>query len=134
LDAVCIVVANGISRNVSEPLRGEVQTNQRAELTAIQRALEIAPKDHHIRIITDSNYSINCCDLWYKKWCKNGWKTSLGEPVINKDLIVLVRNLIDERDAMGSATIFEWIKGHAHDAGNTAADHLAVAGAFAGRP
>lgn len=127
------MVADRISRNVSEPLQGDIQTNQRAELTAIQRALEIVPKDRDIRIITDSNYSINCCSLWYKNWCKNGWKTSLGSPVINKDLIALIRNLIDERDAMGSETDFEWIKGHSDNHGNTAADHLAVTGAFAGR-
>jgi ribonuclease HI len=127
------VVADSISRNVSEPLQGDMQTNQRAELTAIQRALEIAPKDYDIEIVTDSNYSINCCEVWYKNWCRNSWRTSTGGPVLNKDLVVLIRKLIDERDARGSATNFEWIKGHSEDPGNTAADHLAVAGAFAGR-
>ncbi|PYH75383.1 RnaseH-domain-containing protein [Aspergillus uvarum CBS 121591] len=48
----------GDSRNVSEPLQGSRQTNQRAELTAILRALEIAPRHRDVTIFTDSQYSI----------------------------------------------------------------------------
>jgi len=121
------------SRNLSESLEGEVQTNQRAELTAVQRALEIVPKDRNILIITDSNYSINCSTVWYKSWMKNQWMTSQGGPVINKDLVVAIRALIDQRDAQGSNTSFEWIKGHSNDPSNEAADRLAVAGARAHR-
>jgi ribonuclease HI len=120
-------------RNVSEPLLGDAQTNQRAELTAVQRALEIVPKDRNIEIVTDSNYSINCCEVWYKSWQKNGWTTSAGGPVLNKDLVVAIRELIEERDKNGAATNFHWIKGHSADPGNEAADKLAVSGAFAGR-
>jgi ribonuclease HI len=114
-------------------LEGDLQTNQRAELTAVQRALEIVPKDHDIQIFTDSNYAINCCEVWYKSWLKNDWKTSQGGPVLNKDLVVLIRALIDERNENGAATTFQWIKGHSADPGNEAADRLAVAGAVAGR-
>ena len=122
-----------ISRNVSERLEGDLQTNQRAELTAIQRALEIVPKDHDIQIVTDSNYAINCCSVWYKSWVKNDWKTSVGGPVLNKDIVFAVRELMDERTENGSSTSFQWIKGHSADPGNEAADKLAVAGAFAGQ-
>ncbi|KAG0648058.1 Ribonuclease H [Hyphodiscus hymeniophilus] len=117
-------------RNVSERLEGDLQTNQRAELTAVQRALEIVPKGKNIQIVTDSNYTINCCEVWYKGWQKNGWKTSNGGPVLNKDLVVTIRDLIDERDENGAVTSFEWIKGHSGNLGNVAADTLAVAGAF----
>lgn len=47
----------------------------------------------------------------------------------NKDLVVLIRALIKERDGQGSKTEFEWVKGHSNDPGNEAADQLAVAGA-----
>ena len=120
-------------RNVSEPLKGEVQTNQRAELTAVQRALEIVPRDRNIHIFTDSNYSINSCTVWYVNWQRNNWTTTQGQPVMNKDLVVAVRALIDERDARGAKTHLEWIKGHSNDPGNEAADKLAVAGAMARR-
>ena len=119
-------------RNISEPLFGELQTNQRAELTAVQKALEIVSKNKDMQIVTDSNYTINCCEVWYKGWQKNGWKTSNGGPVLNKDLVIAVRKLIDDRVASGAVTSFQWIKGHSADPGNEAADRLAVAGAFAG--
>jgi ribonuclease HI len=102
-------------------------------LKAVQRALEIVPKNKDIQIITDSNYAINCCEVWYKSWQRNGWKTTGGGPVLNKDLVVAIRELINERNENGAATNFQWIKGHSTDPGNDAADRLAVAGAHAGR-
>jgi ribonuclease HI len=99
----------------------------------VQRALEIVPKDKDIQIITDSNYTINCVEVWYKGWQVKGWKTTNGGPVMNRDLVVAIRELIDERDVCGAVTSFQWIKGHSANPGNEAADRLAVAGAFAGR-
>ncbi|KAK7921109.1 RNase H domain protein [Apiospora marii] len=115
-------------RNVCERLEGEPQTNQRAELTAILRALEQVSDDQDVRIFSDSKYSISCVTEWYINWEKNGWKTG-GKPVKNKDLVELVREKIDDRDALGTSTLFQWIKGHADDPGNVAADNLAVLGA-----
>ena len=80
-------------------------------------------------IVTDSSYSINCSTVWYRNWAKNGWKTSVGGPVLNKDLVVAIREQMDQREARGVKTGFQWIKGHSNDPGNTAADRLAVAGA-----
>lgn len=121
------------SRNVSEPLKGPLQTNQRAELTAILRALEIVPKSQSILIVSDSNYSINCCTAWYINWKRNGWKTSTGGPVVNQDLVEAIRIIIDERNAIGVRTDFEWIKGHSNDPSNEAVDILAKNGARASR-
>lgn len=123
-----VVPAHTIYSNVSEPLKGTPQTNQRAELTAIVRALELAPEDCDMEIITDSKYSIDCSTNWYKNWMRNGWRTSTGGDVTNKDLVVAIRALIDKRDGRGVNTKFTWIKGHDNDPGNTAADLLAVAG------
>ena len=126
-------IANLVDRNVSEPLEGTPQTNQRAELTAIKRALQIVKKSQKVEIITDSNYSINCSTLWYKSWIKNGWKTTASGEVVNKDLVIDIRKLIDARDAAGVTTVLTWTKGHDNDPGNEAADRLAVAGAMAPR-
>lgn len=120
-----IVTRNGFGR-----VPGDRQTNQRAELLAIQRALEVVPKDKHVRIITDSQYSISCATDWSKRWKLNGWKNSLGKPVENRDLIEAVVNMIDERAQLGVETRFLWTKGHAGNAGNVAADRLAVQGAM----
>jgi len=118
-----------VSRNVSEPLHGPRQTNQRAELTAIQRALEIVPSARDVQILTDSQYSINCVTKWCTGWEKNGWLNSKKDAVENQDLIRAILAQIRERKRMGGATDFIWVKGHSNDPGNEAADELAVAGA-----
>ena len=50
-------------------------------------------------------------------------------PVENQDLIELGREKIEERDMQGLKTSFEWLKGHANEPGNEAADRLANAAA-----
>ncbi|KFY48406.1 hypothetical protein V495_01362 [Pseudogymnoascus sp. VKM F-4514 (FW-929)] len=126
---VGVFFGDGDDRNISEALEGELQTNQRAELTAILRALEIAPMHREVHIYTDSNYSINCVTTWFKKWETNNWLTSTNQPVMNKDLVVDILARIRERQGFGSGTIFNWIKGHSNDPSNEAADRLAVSGA-----
>ncbi|KAI5300559.1 hypothetical protein KEM55_006606 [Ascosphaera atra] len=116
-------------RNVSEPLPGSRQTNQRAELTAILRALDIAPRSRDVKIFTDSKYAINCVTVWCQKWRTNNWQTSGNKPVENKDLITTIIDKIEERDSLEAKTLFEWVRGHNNDPGNEAADKLAVEGA-----
>lgn len=125
LSYVLTIARNGFGR-----VPGDRQTNQRAELLAIQRALELVPKDKHVRIITDSQYSISCATDWSKRWKLNGWKSALGKPVENRDLIEAVVTMIDERASLGVETRFLWTKGHAGNPGNIAADRLAVQGAM----
>ncbi|KAI1953975.1 hypothetical protein LOZ57_000317 [Ophidiomyces ophidiicola] len=119
----------GDERNVSEPLKGSRQTNQRAELTAISRALDIAPRHRDVTIFTDSKYAIDCVTVWCLKWQRNKWMTKDNKPVENKDLIQAIIAKIEERTLLRVKTLFEWVKGHNKDAGNEAADRLAVRGA-----
>ena len=120
-------------RNLSESLPGSRQTNQRAELTAIYRALEIVPRNRHVIIITDSRYAIDCVTTWYINWRKNGWKTSAGKAVENKDIVENILLKMEERSKLQVQTNFEWIKGHANHPGNVEADKLAVDGARKGQ-
>lgn len=123
----------GDSKNVSEALPGTRQTNQRAELTAILRALDLAPRHRDVTIYTDSRYSIDCVTNWYKNWRKNGWITATKKPVENRDLVQDVRSKIEEREGLGRGTYFAWVKGHSGEKGNVEADRLAVEGARQGR-
>lgn len=125
---------NIVSRNVSEPLRGSRQTNQRAELTAIARALDHVPIDRDVLICTDSYYAIRCITEWSPKWLKNGWKNSAGKDVENRDLVEPIVSRVCEREACKAKTKFQWIKGHANDPGNVAADQLAVQGSRQSTP
>ncbi|KAJ5383363.1 Cation/H+ exchanger [Penicillium concentricum] len=86
------------SRNVSEPLKGSRQTNQRAELTAILRAIDIAPRHRDVTIITDSRYSIDCVTVWFINWRRNNWMTRDKKPVENKDLVESILIKIEERN------------------------------------
>ena len=120
-------------RNVSEALKGSKQTNQRAELTAIQRALDIAPRHRDVTIYTDSKYAIDCVTNWYRAWQRNGWVNAKGKSVENRDLVKEIRSALGGREEGGRGTYFVWVKGHAGDEGNVAADRLAVDGARAPR-
>ncbi|KAJ5888826.1 hypothetical protein N7495_008867 [Penicillium taxi] len=120
------------ARNVSEPLRGNRQTNQRAELTAILRAIDITPRHRDVTIFTDSRYSIDCVTNWFVNWRRNDWKTKEGKPVENRDLVESILVKIEERNELKVKTLFQWIKGHSSDPGNEAADRLAVSGAHQG--
>lgn len=125
---VGVFFGDGDPRNISERLSGTPQTNQRAELTAILRALETVPVTQGVMIWSDSMYAINCVTEWFVKWEKNGWKTHKGQ-VQNRDLVEAVLIKIREREAQGTTTLIKWIKGHESSQGNISADKLAVGGA-----
>ena len=67
------------------------QTNQRAELSAIQLAVTTLESagyiDEDVVIYTDSDYSINCLTKWLPGWVSRNWKTSDGKDVLHQDLI-----------------------------------------------
>jgi ribonuclease HI len=116
----------GDVRNVSERLPdGRAHTNQRAELAAIVRALQITVRERATVVVhTDSAYSIGCATEWLAGWKRNGWLNSKRQPVANQDL---VRALDAAIEARCGPTLFRKVKGHSTDAGNNAADRLATA-------
>lgn len=133
-------------RNASEPLRypGEL-TNQRAEIAAAIRALQII-RDHerdleckearqrrrHVEIVTDSKYVINAMQSWIFSWERNDWRGSNGKDVMNMDLFSVLIDLVQERfDRDGSCVKWTHVAGHEGHYGNTEADALAVAGSRA---
>lgn len=67
------------------------QTNQRAELAAINLAVKILDDkgeiDCDLVIYSDSDYSINCLSTWLAGWMNRGWKTAAGKDVLHQDLI-----------------------------------------------
>ena len=65
-------------------------SNQRAELVAIEMALQLATaelQDKPVTIVTDSLYAIKCLTAWHVAWEKNGWTTANKKPVHHQDLL-----------------------------------------------
>jgi ribonuclease HI len=93
----------------------EPQTNQRAELTALLRGVELAEKQFgrlddikKVQVWSDSEYSINCASVWGPKWKSRGWKKQGGD-IQHLDLI---RNLVEKTIALGFKIEYRWLKGH----------------------
>ncbi|BFZ59558.1 hypothetical protein YB2330_000569 [Saitoella coloradoensis] len=119
-------------RNCTERLPGPIQTNNRAELTAIIRALERTSRSENVRIWTDSQYSIGCLTKWWRGWVAKGWTGAKGKGVENVDLIKKALELLRRR---GDGKIkFEYVRGHVGIHGNEMADQLAVNGSLHGSP
>jgi ribonuclease HI len=114
--------------NISEKIEGR-QTNQRAELYAILKALELTKIDDYsiVYIYTDSLYSINCITKWIYGWINNGWLDKKKKPVKNKDIIQPIYNIYKKY----SNIRFIHIEAHTnktdiHSLGNAKADELAT--------
>ncbi len=103
---------------------GEAETtNNRMELMAAIRALEVLERPTAITVVTDSAYVKNGVTGWIHSWKKNGWKTASKKPVKNVELW----QRLDEAQARHEVT-WKWIKGHAGHDENERADALARAG------
>ena len=120
---------NDISKKFTEsPI-----TNQRAELCAIQEALDTVITDQTIDKITiysDSTYSIKSLTEWIKNWEKNGWKSANGKPVKNLDLIQpIYRTLKAHKNKVNFIHVKAHTGGSSFEAtGNDKADKLATSG------
>lgn len=98
-------------------------TNNRMEITAAISALKQMKRfDIPVEIRTDSAYLCNCMNnQWYAKWINNGWRTSSGKTVENRDLWQELLDLINKFKQVR----FKKVKGHSTDEGNNLADLLA---------
>tara|TARA_B000000475_G_scaffold263469_1_gene249996 strand:- start:444 stop:947 length:504 start_codon:yes stop_codon:yes gene_type:complete len=113
--------------NISEKLIGH-QTNQRAELYAILKALQLTDilEYDSIHIYTDSMYSINCLTKWIFKWIKNDWLDFKKKPVKNKDLILQIYTILYNHNHIHLHHILAHTnKTDTHSIGNSYADDLA---------
>ncbi|CAI2172721.1 5953_t:CDS:2 [Funneliformis geosporum] len=116
------------TRNVSERLPGPRQTNNRAEIMAVIRALETCPDNNvPLEIRTDSKYTINAYTSWIPRWEKNKWKSSKNKDVENQGLFQRLIKLTRARNADVTIT---YVPGHAGVYENEEADRLANLGAM----
>ncbi|KAH9992197.1 ribonuclease H-like domain-containing protein [Russula compacta] len=117
------------TRNLSERCPGR-QTNNRAELIAIIRALEATPiASVPLVIKSDSKYAIKCYTEWLPGWRRNNFTTSKGAPVKNVELIKYMNALLALRERFEQQVKLEYVRGHSGEVGNEGADALAACGA-----
>jgi ribonuclease HI len=93
-------------------------TNIRMEGEALYAALDCAA-GNRCTIYSDSEFWINVLTKWAPGWKAKGWKKSSGE-IKNLDLVQRLYKAYVESDA-----VLVWVKGHADEAGNIAADEWA---------
>ncbi|MCZ6666348.1 MAG: ribonuclease HI [Gammaproteobacteria bacterium] len=95
-------------------------TNNRMELTAAIEALAALNRKIRVNLYTDSKYVKNGITQWLPQWRSRNWKTASKKLVKNVDLWQRLEQLAAEHDVHWS-----WVRGHAGDPGNEAADRLA---------
>ena len=87
------------------------------------KALETLKRSCHVDLHPDSQYVRQGITLWMPNWKKKNWRTASGSAVKNQDLW----KRLDEQ-AQRHEVEWHWVKGHAGDPGNEAADDLANRG------
>lgn len=96
-------------------------TNNRMELSAAIGALSYIREGSTVALYTDSQYMKNAFNRnWIRNWKRNGWKTSQGTDVLNKDLWLKLDALFASHQVF-----FRWVKGHAGNTYNERCDILA---------
>ena len=98
----------------------EETTNNRMELMAAIRALELLTRPCKIDLTTDSQYVRQGITEWMDNWKKRGWKTAAKKEVKNKDLWQRLDEAVKRHDVE-----WHWVKGHSGHEGNERADELA---------
>lgn len=126
-----VVVGAGEEETVSQPLAPtEPQTNQRAELRALQWAFGKAlalPEGADIH--TDSEYAMKCFTEWGALWASKGWRKAGGGEVLHQDILKPMWEMWKSR---GNKIRLHHVAAHTggrdiHSMGNAQADALAVA-------
>ena len=113
--------------DISEKLDIATPTNNKAELLAIDKSLELCIKNKinkDIVIYTDSQYSIDAITKWYDQWDKSGKLHSGGKK--NIEYLTSIKDKLKLLDVS-----FIHVRGHTkkddvHSLGNCIADDLAT--------
>ncbi len=95
-------------------------TNNRMEMMAVIKALELLKRPCKIKIFTDSNYVVKGMTEWVTGWIERNWLNSQKKPVSNKDLWERLLKLSRLHQIE-----WKWIRGHHGHPENERCDQLA---------
>ena len=116
--AVIISGRDGVRRELSGYQYAPVTVNH-MELWAIYMAISNTPEWSRIRVVSDSQYAVNCCSVWHIGWARKGWVTKDKKAVKNAKLIRKILELVKVRQVA-----FAWVRGHNGHPENERADKL----------
>lgn len=97
-------------------------TNNKMELTAMIKALEMLKEPCEVEAYTDSKYLCDSINKgWAESWKENNWIKKDKKPALNADLWEKLLNLIKKHSVQ-----INWVKGHAGHPENERCDELAT--------
>ncbi|BDB96038.1 ribonuclease HI [Candidatus Hydrogenosomobacter endosymbioticus] len=94
-------------------------TNNRMEMKAAINSIKFVIEreklciDSEVILYSDSKYVIDGITSWILNWRKNGWRTSSGKPVENKDLWEELHSVCCKLKVR-----WVWVKGHSNHSEN----------------
>jgi len=98
-------------------------TNNRMEILAVIKALEVLKEKCKVTVYSDSAYVVNCFQKgWIFGWMRNGWMNSKKQPVENQDLWKQLWHLMQQHRVE-----YVKVKGHSDNEFNNRCDELARA-------
>jgi ribonuclease HI len=98
-------------------------TNNRMELMAAIRGMEVLTKPCSVVLTTDSQYVMKGITEWMENWKRRGWKTAAKKPVKNVDLWQRLSTALEKHEVE-----WQWVRGHTGHPENERADVLANRG------
>lgn len=97
-------------------------TNNRMEIMAIIKGLEVLNTRCRVTIYSDSRYVVDAIEKgWVDKWRSNDWMRNKKEKALNVDLWKRLIVLLEQHNVT-----FKWVKGHSDNEENQRCDLLAV--------
>ena len=97
-------------------------TNNRMELLAVIKGLEVLKEKCNVNLYSDSTYVVNAfLQDWIESWKTNNWRTSSKKEVKNLDLWKKLLILTDKH-----VVNFIKVKGHSDNEYNNRCDKIAV--------
>lgn len=105
-------------------------TNNRMELKAVVEAFKKILKEHtrdmEYELFSDSAYVVNSINNnWIENWRMNGWKTTRGEDIKNKDLWLMFLKLRGKLLEKNIQLTISKVKGHSGNTFNEYVDKIA---------
>ena len=95
-------------------------TNNKMELTAVIKALQMLKEPCKIKIHSDSAYIVDAFDKgWIESWRQNDWKRAKNEELKNRELWQLLYILVKKHEVE-----FVKVKGHSDNELNNRCDEI----------